>query len=131
VTDNQLADAAIVMADGFGLHKRLQFETSRTLMNGSEVNVRKRPDGPESVTIGWMPVSELMILGIPLNISTMTEEDFDRLPGVGPALAKRIIEYRQNNGGVLRFEDLIMIEGIGKKKLESLRIIIQPTVNTK
>jgi competence protein ComEA len=68
-----------------------------------------------------MPVPERMVLGIPLDISVMSEADFDRLPGIGPALARRIVEYRQNNGGILRVEDLAAVQGIGEKKFNKLR----------
>jgi competence protein ComEA len=61
----------------------------------------------------------------------LNEADFDRLPGVGPALAKRIVEYRQNNGGILRVEDLLAIEGIGEKKYQQLHGYFQQSVITK
>jgi competence protein ComEA len=72
-----------------------------------------------------------MVLGIPLDISSMSEADFDRLPGIGPALAKRIVTYRQLNGGNLRFNDLAAIEGMGEKKLELIRKFVQPAVINK
>jgi competence protein ComEA len=68
-----------------------------------------------------MSVSERITLGIPLDISVMNEVDFDKLPGIGPALAQRIIEFRQNNGGVLRVTDLAFIEGIGEKKYRKIK----------
>ncbi|NTU53094.1 MAG: helix-hairpin-helix domain-containing protein [Chlorobiaceae bacterium] len=44
-----------------------------------------------------------------------------KIPGVGPVMAKRLIEFRQQKGGnVKRFNDLLEVKGIGKKKLELL-----------
>ena len=70
-------------------------------------------------------------LAISLDISTMSEADFDRLPGIGPALAKRIVTYRQLNGGVLHVNDLTAIEGISEKKLELIRKFVQPAETNK
>ncbi|MEI6827076.1 MAG: helix-hairpin-helix domain-containing protein [Desulfuromonadales bacterium] len=101
---------------------------SAPLLNGQAVDLATRTDGTYLVTVDVMTVPERMVLGIPLDISRMSEADFDRLPGIGPALAKRIVTYRQNNGGFLRFNDLIAIEGMGDKKLELMRTYIQPAV---
>lgn len=51
---------------------------------------------------------------IPLN--TATEEQLERLPGVGPSMAKRILAYRQQAGSFGKIEDLRMVTGIGPKK---------------
>jgi competence protein ComEA len=131
VPDNALASAVINMAGMSGGQELGKFDPTITLRNGSTVNVKRLADGSSQVTVGKIAVSERMILRIPLEIATMNEEDFDRLPGIGPALAKRIVEYRQNNGGILRLEDLAMIEGIGEKKYEMIRRYIQHPVNTK
>ncbi|MEI7817041.1 MAG: helix-hairpin-helix domain-containing protein, partial [Desulfuromonadales bacterium] len=73
------------------------------------------------MTLEQMTVSERLVLNIPLDISSMSEIDFDRLPGIGPSLANRIIMHRQNNGGILRLEDLVSIEGIGEKKYKNIK----------
>jgi len=51
----------------------------------------------------------------------MNKDDFDRLPGIGPVLADRILQYRQNNGGKLKLEDLLSVSGIGEKKYSALK----------
>ena len=95
------------------------------LSNGAAVTLTVRSDRPQILTVGRMTVPECMVLGIPLDITTMSEADFDRLPGIGPALARRIVEYRHNNGGILRVEDLIGVEGIGEKKYQKIRAYLQ------
>lgn len=45
-----------------------------------------------------------------------------QIPGVGPAIAKRLIAFRTEKGGkVLRFDDFLDVKGIGRKKLEVLK----------
>lgn len=56
-----------------------------------------------------------------VNVNWASAADLERLPGVGPALAQRIVEYRLQHGYFLRLEDLMQVHGIGPKKLEALR----------
>ena len=61
-----------------------------------------------------------------LNLNTATLEQLERLPGVGPATAKRILEYRQKSGGFKKIEELMNVRGIGEKSF--LRLKPQITV---
>jgi competence protein ComEA len=72
--------------------------------------------GTAVITVGSLPVAQRLILRIPLDINAMDEADFVRVPGIGPVLAKRIVTYRQINGGFMAVQDLLAIEGIGPKK---------------
>ena len=58
-------------------------------------------------------------------INTATEEELCSLPGVGPSLAKRIIEYRQSHGTFHTAEDLLEVSGIGKAKLNAFRSLLR------
>lgn len=60
-------------------------------------------------------------LGERININTASASELDRLPGIGPALAERIIQYRQANGPFQRLEDLKKVSGIGDKIFEGLK----------
>lgn len=55
-----------------------------------------------------------------VNVNTATVAELETLPGVGPALAARIIEYRRKNGPFSSLEELDEVEGIGPGKLEHL-----------
>ena len=50
-----------------------------------------------------------------VNINTAPVEQLERLPGVGPTTAARIVEYRQKNGGFKKVEELMNVKGIGEK----------------
>jgi competence protein ComEA len=63
-----------------------------------------------------------------ININTAPAEQLERLPGVGPKTAARIIEYRQKNGGFKKVEELMNVRGIGEKAF--LKMKPQLTVAT-
>ncbi len=47
--------------------------------------------------------------------------EFERLPGIGPQIAARIVAYREQNGAFKRVEEITKVRGIGAKTLERLR----------
>ena len=55
------------------------------------------------------------------NINKATAEELDTLPGIGPALAGRIIDYRIKNGGFKNTEELKLVSGIGDKLYERIK----------
>jgi competence protein ComEA len=58
---------------------------------------------------------------IQLDINSATQSQLEQLPGIGPALAQRIVEYRTQKGRFTRVEDLDAVKGIGPKLLEKIR----------
>ena len=61
-----------------------------------------------------------------VHLSTATVEELDAIDGIGPTLAQRIIEYRDAHGGLRSLEELAEVEGIGEKRLATLRDALQP-----
>ncbi len=59
-----------------------------------------------------------------VDINKATAEELIALPGIGPALADRIIQFRERNGPFERIEDLLKVQGIGEKSLARLRDFI-------
>lgn len=62
----------------------------------------------------------------PLDLNTATAEELDTLPGIGEELARRIVEYREENGPFGSVEEIMAVSGIGEKKFADLegRIIV-------
>jgi competence protein ComEA len=56
-----------------------------------------------------------------VNINTAPLAELETLPGVGPSIAQRIIDFREKNGGFRKVEDLLEVPGIGPKKFEELK----------
>ena len=59
-----------------------------------------------------------------LDLNQATDQDFDALPGIGPRLAERIVEYRQSVGAFHSLDELRAVKGIGKKKFERIRPLL-------
>ena len=56
-----------------------------------------------------------------MNINTATAQQLSELPGVGPKLAARIVEYRQKAGGFKSTQELMNVQGIGEKNFASIQ----------
>lgn len=59
-----------------------------------------------------------------INLNTATQADLESLPGVGPRMAERILEYRQKNGGFKKVEELMNVKGIGEKAFLKLKPLV-------
>jgi competence protein ComEA len=56
-----------------------------------------------------------------ININTATSDELDKLSGIGSATAKKIIEYREKNGGFKTKEDIMKVSGIGESKFQKIK----------
>jgi competence ComEA-like helix-hairpin-helix protein len=61
---------------------------------------------------------------VTININTASAAEFDRLPGIGPVLAERIVTHRQENGPFRRPEHLMMVRGISDRKFREIRSVL-------
>ena len=59
-----------------------------------------------------------------VNINTAAVQDFESLPGIGPVMAQRIVDYRNEHGPFKSVEELTKVKGIGESKLEELLDLI-------
>lgn len=59
-----------------------------------------------------------------VNLNTATKEELETLPGIGPALAERILEQRKLLGGFREKSDICTVSGIGEKKYEAIESLI-------
>jgi competence protein ComEA len=84
-----------------------------TLNDGEQVPVDSA-SGKSTFTAGKAPDAKL-------NINQASEAELESLPGIGPVMAKRILDYRNAHGAFQSPDDLDAVKGIGAKKIEKLR----------
>ena len=82
----------------------------------SAVRTEHRPDGVAVLTLDQP--------GGKVNINSATESDFENLPGIGPVLAQKIVDYRDQHGPFRSIQDLMKVSGIGQKKFDSLQAYV-------
>jgi competence ComEA-like helix-hairpin-helix protein len=66
----------------------------------------------------------------PVNINEASREELERLPGVGPALAARIVEHRERFGRFRRAEHLLLVRGVSERRFLQLRPYITAEIQT-
>ena len=62
--------------------------------------------------------------GALLDLNTATVAQLDALPGVGPVLAQRLIDYRTANGGFRSVDQLREVDGIGESRFQKLKELV-------
>ena len=91
---------------------------AQVLKDGQQLRVPEKTNG--SSQAGTAGNSGTGKAGL-VNINTADEKALDALPGIGPAMAKRIIEYRETEGQFQTIEDLKKVKGIGDAKFNKMK----------
>jgi len=63
---------------------------------------------------------------VPVQLSTATLEQLETLPGIGPVMAQKILDYRTKHGAFSSVDELDAVSGIGPKRLDQLRDMVVP-----
>jgi len=102
------------------------------LQDGQQVVVPVKGASGNAVAAGAAPAAgaaapaDGAAPGAKVHLSTATPEQLDGIDGIGPTLAERIVEYRDAHGGFRSLDELAEVEGIGEKRLATLRDALQP-----
>jgi competence protein ComEA len=108
-----------------------QLNLARFLSDGEQIVVPKEGEAPSpgvAVAPGSAGAGGTGTAGSPgvtpggaINLNLATADELEDLPGVGPELAARIVDWRDANGRFKTVDDLLSVAGFGEKKLDALR----------
>ena len=56
-----------------------------------------------------------------VNLNTASVEQLQSVPGIGPSMAKRILEHRSKNGKFSKIEEILNVKGIGEKSFQKMK----------
>ncbi len=93
---------------------------ARVIKDGEQVYVEIAPIS-KPFTSGSSPIRVVRKKSGPININRATAGELESLPGIGPVLASRIIDYRKTNGPFIAIEDLQKVSGIGSAKFAQFK----------
>ncbi|MDD3717182.1 MAG: helix-hairpin-helix domain-containing protein [Actinomycetota bacterium] len=92
---------------------------AQPVQDGQKVEVPLQGEQGEQATGGTGEV------GRKINLNTADRRSLEGLPGIGPTLADRIIAYREKKGGFSSVDELKRVSGIGEKKFEEIRDLVE------
>jgi len=93
---------------------------------GNFMRAAQAADSARMLSATPMQTASAATPAAPVDLNAATYNDLVKLPGIGPVMAKRILEFRATNGGFKRLQDLRKVKGVGAKtygKLAPLLIV--------
>jgi len=109
-----------------------QINLAEYVLDGEQVYLPKKGEVPVKVTrkktitgvkglSSTKQVKSPPTAKFPYDLNSATQNELELVPGIGPALAERILKYRTEHGKFNVYEDLLKVTGIGEAKLEKFR----------
>jgi competence protein ComEA len=95
---------------------------ARPLTDGEQVVV----GGPPAPALAPGSLAAAAAPSSPVSLNTATPEQLDALPGVGPVLARHIIEFRTQHGSFTSVTQLRDVPGVGDRRYQDLRQLVRP-----
>lgn len=121
---SRVADA-IKAAGGFTSTKvQDSVNLARLLVDGEQIFVGALPSSGGTSGSGTFGGTSSTQSGSKVSLNSANQQQLESLPGVGPSLAQRIMEYRSSHGGFRNVEELDDVAGIGSATLSRLRPLV-------
>ncbi len=124
-------DDAIRLAGGARENADLDaLNLAEPISDGQKIYVPRKGETPPTPAIAHKPdaprtpraeTPQSTAPRFPIDLNTATAEQLEAIPGIGPVLAQRIVDYRRAHGRFHSVEELLEVSGIGPKRLENMR----------
>ncbi|MFN4032309.1 MAG: helix-hairpin-helix domain-containing protein [Fimbriimonadales bacterium] len=132
LSPNSRVDDAIRLAGGARENADLDaLNLAELITDGQKIYVPRKGETPPTTTIApstphppYAPRAETSKPAktrFPIDLNTATAEQLQAIPGIGPVLAQRIVDYRHAHGRFHSVDELLEVSGIGPKRLENMR----------
>ena len=117
---------AYPLEDGMKIHIPIKEETEANKNNENMIDERYIISSSGGVsskedTNSIQGSSKSTTSNAKVNINTATQEELDTLPGIGPSIASKIIDYREQNGKFNSIEEIKEVSGIGDAKYQKIK----------
>lgn len=116
---------AYILEDGQKIYipnKKEKIETNAYIITNSGNNVLiEKGKGSSNTNVNAKANQNMKGANIKVNINSANQTELETLPGIGPSLAGRIIEYRESNGKFQQIEDIQNVKGIGDSKYSNIK----------
>ena len=119
---SRIADAVARAGGATPKAELAQVNLAAPLADGEQVVIPRRGASPAALQGAGSSAGTTA----PVQLSTATLEQLDTLPGVGPATAQKILDYREKHGAFGSVDELDAVPGIGPKRLDQLRDLVVP-----
>jgi competence protein ComEA len=124
-----VADALQAAGGAAGDADLTRVNLARPVVDGEQVHVPRPGEvlepvpgpGPTAANGAAGPAAS----GAPVDLNTATLDQLDALPGIGPVLAQRILDWRAEHGRFSTVEELAEVSGIGDSVLEQVRPLVR------
>lgn len=113
---SRVIDALRAAGNGITGSDLSNLNLARVVKDGEQIYVN-----PTVRTVNGKKIIKKVVPRGPININRASAKEFDGLAGIGPVIAKRIVEYRRVNGPFMAIEDLQKVSGIGSAKFEEFK----------
>ena len=123
---SRIADAVAQAGGATGKAELAQVNLAAPLADGEQVVVPKRAAAGAAAAPAGAGSSAGAGPAAPVQLSTATLEQLETLPGIGPVMAQKILDYRTKHGAFSSVDELDAVSGIGPKRLDQLRDMVVP-----
>jgi competence protein ComEA len=94
---------------------------AQVIEDGSKVYIPAQNEVVKSGVVAGISQGEIEVESKVVNLNTASLEELDGLPGIGPSIGQKIIDYRNQSGGFKDINEIKLVSGVGEKLFEKIK----------